>query len=214
MFETPGTDSRYDDSSFVDLYQRHYRECVSYATRFMRDTHSAEDVVQEAMLKLHRHLDRLDPDGNVRAWLFTVVRHQAFSVLRERGREQAFIDECKRLYDPATVAFDAADWSAHVRGQRLTVLRVVRRLPIHRSRRVLLLRLRGHDYDTISTMLDISRGYAHTLYYRAVKAYEQKAVGLNQDKASSEPGCVRDWVNWSLMWHQAEGFRRSHPRVA
>jgi RNA polymerase sigma-70 factor (ECF subfamily) len=58
------------------LYAAHGGALLAYASRLLRDRGRAEDVVQEALLRAWRQLDRLDPSvGSLRPWLFTVVRN-------------------------------------------------------------------------------------------------------------------------------------------
>ena len=65
-----------DEAAIRALYAEHGAALFAYANRSLRDRGKAEDVVQEALLRAWRQLDRLDPAaGSLRPWLFTVVRN-------------------------------------------------------------------------------------------------------------------------------------------
>jgi RNA polymerase sigma-70 factor (ECF subfamily) len=76
-----------DETVLRALYEEHGAALQAYAQRSLRDRGRAEDVVQEALLRAWRGLDRLDPSaGSLRPWLFTVVRNL---VIDEQRRASA-----------------------------------------------------------------------------------------------------------------------------
>ena len=77
-----------------DIYQRHHRELVGYARRLVVRDAVAEELVQEAAVRLLQN-DRLpDDDDQIRAWLFRVVSNLAIDHLRRHStwRELVLID--------------------------------------------------------------------------------------------------------------------------
>ncbi len=68
------------------LYDAHALALLAYALRLCDgDRASAEDLVQETLVRAWRHLDRLDPAAApVRPWLFTVAQHLAIDAHRAR----------------------------------------------------------------------------------------------------------------------------------
>ena len=68
------------------LYDAHALALLAYALRLCDgDRASAEDLVQETLVRAWRHLDRLDPHAApVRPWLFTVAQHLAIDAHRAR----------------------------------------------------------------------------------------------------------------------------------
>jgi RNA polymerase sigma-70 factor (ECF subfamily) len=59
----------------------------AFARSLTRDATSADDLVQETILKAWSNIDRFDPATNLDAWLFTILRNTYYSSLRKTRRE-------------------------------------------------------------------------------------------------------------------------------
>jgi RNA polymerase sigma-70 factor (ECF subfamily) len=59
----------------------------AFARSLTRDATSADDLVQETILKAWSNMDRFDPATNLDAWLFTILRNTYYSSLRKIRRE-------------------------------------------------------------------------------------------------------------------------------
>lgn len=66
-----------------------------FALRLTGDVHRAEDLVQVTMLKAWAKRNSFDPDTNLRAWLFTILRNTFYSDLRKYRREVEDIDDLR-----------------------------------------------------------------------------------------------------------------------
>lgn len=71
------------------LYNTYYSLMIAVAMRTMKNEQDAQDVVQDAILKVVGHLDTLDglSEVQIKAYLCAVVRHRAVDVLRKRARQ-------------------------------------------------------------------------------------------------------------------------------
>lgn len=88
---------------------------VRFATRLLGDAHRAQDVVQDVFLKLCREQPASfvdDPDGGLRAWLYTVCRHRSLDVLKKESRMNS-------LTNGQTCAHDDGQMSHAERLERL-----------------------------------------------------------------------------------------------
>ena len=65
----------------ADAYDAHQRELYAFALRASRDPEVAQDLVQEAFLRLMREIELRRPE-NIRAWLYRVTANLVLS----RGR--------------------------------------------------------------------------------------------------------------------------------
>jgi len=99
--------SRQQSATRAESYERHRRELVNYATRLVLRESIAEELVQEAALRLLRDERLPDEDTQIRAWMFRVVSNLAIDYLRRHStwKEMVLIDTRERAEaDPAYVA--------------------------------------------------------------------------------------------------------------
>lgn len=134
------------------LYDAHWRYLVRLATLLVDDTASAEDVVQDAFVALHRRsADLRDPDAAL-AYLRATVLNLSRSVLRRRQVARKHL----KVAEPEATA--GADHEVLVRDEHRAALRAVRGLPRH-QREVLILRYwSGLSEREIAETLHISTG--------------------------------------------------------
>lgn len=59
----------------------------AFAISLSRSVTLADDLVQETILKAWSNLDKFDPETNLEAWLFTILRNTYYSTLRKTRRE-------------------------------------------------------------------------------------------------------------------------------
>ncbi|MGB7218168.1 MAG: RNA polymerase sigma factor [Vicinamibacterales bacterium] len=89
------------------IYERHRRELVNYATRLVVRQSVAEELTQEAALRLVQDERLPDDEGQIRAWLFRVVSNLAIDHLRRHStwKELVLVDTRERaVADPTFVA--------------------------------------------------------------------------------------------------------------
>ena len=73
-------------SEFELTVTRHQNRVYGYALRLMGNREEAKDVVQEAMLRMWRHRDRVESDGAL-SWLLKVTHNASIDALRRRTVE-------------------------------------------------------------------------------------------------------------------------------
>lgn len=91
-----------DAAAFRTLVDRHLSGALAVARRMLRDEAEAEDVAQEALLRLWRSTDGLEvgPQG-VRPWLRRVVSNLCVDRMRA-GRRLSVVEEVPEEAEPAS----------------------------------------------------------------------------------------------------------------
>jgi len=81
---------RRDPQALAELYDRYGRLTYSVILRVVRDSATAEDLVQETFLRVWNRAQGLDQErGSVGPWLLAVARNRAIDYLRSTaGRER------------------------------------------------------------------------------------------------------------------------------
>ncbi len=77
---------RGDPRSFEEVVRRTYRQVYTQALRLVTDRKDAEDVAQDAYLRVFRALKGFRGDAQFETWLYRIVANAAMSHLRRRQR--------------------------------------------------------------------------------------------------------------------------------
>ncbi|MCK6474199.1 MAG: sigma-70 family RNA polymerase sigma factor [Planctomycetes bacterium] len=78
--------ARRDSEAFAALLQRYETPAYNLALRLTQNPESAEEVVQEAMLRVWRFADTFRPDGNARGWILQIVARKSLEHLKKARR--------------------------------------------------------------------------------------------------------------------------------
>jgi RNA polymerase sigma-70 factor (sigma-E family) len=144
-----------------NLYRAHALGLVRLAKLLVGDQASAEDVVQDVFLSLHRTLPALSDHDQVLPYLRAAVVNRSRSLLRKRRRALLF----RGQHEPPAASAEA---TAMLGEDRRAVKQAVARLP-RRAREVLILRYYlGLPDDQIAATLAVSSGTVRSTASRAI----------------------------------------------
>ncbi len=151
------------DLAVVELYSLYYRSLVRLAAMLVRDTPSAEEVVQEAFIAMHEGWHRLKDTEKALAYLRQAVVNRARSVLRHRMVVE------KNAPKPAP-DMPSAEHGALTMLERSAVITALRALP-ERQREALVLRYYADLSEAeIAAAMRISRGAVKSHTARGIAA--------------------------------------------
>lgn len=86
-------------------YEQHGGELYRFARRWTGDDMSAQDLVQEVVVRAWQAADRFDPDqGSLRTWLFAIARNAAVDYGRSAGRRVATVGSLALAREPASTS--------------------------------------------------------------------------------------------------------------
>lgn len=171
-----------DDGAFRCLIDRHLRAVVGLARRLLGDTSEAEDVAQEAMLRLWRTADRIEVGANgVRGWLFRVARNLCIDRQRANRRLRV-VEEVPEEIDPPRQldGLEAADVSARVE-------QAMQELPERQRAALLLFHHEGLSLVEIGNEMGVSSEAVESLLARGRRGLKGKLAGVWRQLLDIEP---------------------------
>ena len=168
---------------FKILCERHSDEIYRYARGLLGTPADAEDATQEVLLRLWRHLPRLNP-FNLRAWILQTTRFYCLDQIRRRSNRAAPLawEEGALEDQPDEQAINpslAADSSLRLDQARQALLKLPEKL---RSVFVLY-EVNGLRYREIATVLGIP--------VNSVKVYLSRAREKLLDLITKEAPCQK-----------------------
>lgn len=147
----------------------------AFAISLTRNTATADDMVQDTIVKAWTNIDKYDCGTNMRAWLFTILRNTYYSSRRKSKREVADVDG---IFTEAL-----AEKPAHDGHMQLTDFRKALALLKDEQREALLLvGASGFSYEEAAEMCGVAVGTIKSRTNRA-RAQIAELMGLRDDEA-------------------------------
>lgn len=82
-----------DRAAFAGLYEAARGAVYAAALGMLRDPHAAQDLCQDAFVRIWESAPRYRSEGSPMAWMLTITRNLARMALRGAGRQQTLTEE-------------------------------------------------------------------------------------------------------------------------
>ena len=155
--------------ALAELYRRTKTAVYALAISYLKNPYDAEDVTQEAFVRIWEHAGGYCPRGTPLAWMMTITRNLALMRIRERGKTQELEpEEWERL---------AADHPM-VTVEDQQVLQAALAILTDAERQIVLLHaVTGLKHREIAVLLDSPISTVLSKYRRALMKLKKKLEG-------------------------------------
>ena len=167
-----------DGRAFTELVLRYQTRLLNFIYRSIGDRERAEDLVQEAFIRVHRHLRRFDQSRKFSTWIYTIASNLAKNELRNRSRNpMVLFQTIKNNWDTDHRPLQFEDVHArpddlyHKRHLRELVEASVSRLPEHHREVFVLRELEGKSYEEIAEITNCNLGTVKSRLNRARNSF-------------------------------------------
>jgi len=170
---------------FSCLYERYEAQLLRYVMRVAPfSEEESQDVLQEAFIKIWRHLNDFNPQLRLSSWIYRIVHNEAVSALRKKT---SFGKDHLLAIDESLMARLAAEWpdlsnNDETEDRENAIRSALEALPLP-HREVLVLRfMEDMSYEDISDILKIPEGTVATRLNRAKKALAGSFASYSSNK--------------------------------
>ena len=170
------------EPSFTLLLQKHRSSVVHFLYRMVQNAAVAEELAQEAFLRVYRSRTTYEPTAKFTTWLFRIATHLALNSLRDGKHERL-----EERIDAASEEAPARQISdrqpsveaALVKESRLNeVRRAVAALPEKQRAAVLMHKYQEMDYTQIAKALKCSESAVKSLLFRAYETLRARLAHM------------------------------------
>lgn len=154
-----------NETAFRELFDHFNKKLYNYTFKITDNEDLAEEIVMDAFVKVWCNRHKLHDINNFDAYLFTLVKNQAFSELKRRAHEALII---KRLSKSRTEYHDSTEETVISNEYQHILNNAINQLPPQQRIVYGMSRDEGLKYDEIADQLKLSKN--------TVKSHLKKAL--------------------------------------
>lgn len=155
-----------DNNDFKNCYEKYYMVIFKHAAYLTGSTQTAEDITQEAFIRLYNSPPQHDNTG---AWLSRVATNLAYNYIRDeksRRNKEPVMEE----WEPSKVI---SIEEAAIKDTEIRLTRKILNKMKPRDRLCLLLKFSGYKYHEISDILSLEKSSVGKILARAQEKFKE-----------------------------------------
>ena len=163
-----------DPSAMEALFRALHAPLVRYAQGFTQDRAAADDLVQDAFVRIWERRERLDPTLSLKAFAYRTVRNLCLNRLRDEKNREALVEA---QYEPPGLAPDHPDHRQDGDELARRLNGWIAGLPDRQKEALTLSRFQGLNHEEIARAMKVSP--------RTVNNHLVKALRTLRDRVRS-----------------------------
>ena len=192
-----------DEVAFRELFDHYHRRAYAVALGVVKNPEDALDVVQDAFVKVHKHIHNFQGSSSFYTWLYRIVVNLSIDHVRRNKRVKSLDYDDGVARDEESIAGDGSILPAILDGDPgKTVLRrelagaiqdALDTLPEYHRAVILLREVEGLSYEAMSKILDVPKGTIMSRLFHARKKMQSAlseylaAESVSTDVESGDP---------------------------
>ena len=168
-----------DKEAFRKLFDRYHRRAYAVAIGVVKNPDDAQDVVQDAFVRVHKHIQKFEGSSSFYTWLYRIVMNLSIDHVRRATKRKHldYDDQINRGADKiegdGTIAPTLTDANPRKMALRRelsdTIHAALQELPEHHRAVIVLREVEGLSYEEIADVLDVPKGTIMSRLFHARK---------------------------------------------
>jgi RNA polymerase sigma-70 factor (ECF subfamily) len=175
---------RNDSVAQRELYNTYSPKMLAVCFRYAHSREDAEDMLQEAFIKVFTQLRTFENRGSFEGWIRRIVVHTCINTLKKNKKFNESVD----LIHAATVSIREETVPAVVQVKQ--IVDCIRSLPMGYRTVLNLFAIEGYSHREIAQLLDIEESTSRSQFTRAKGMLEELLIKKN----ILQPKQKTDWL--------------------
>ncbi|HYJ38488.1 MAG TPA: RNA polymerase sigma factor [Chitinophagaceae bacterium] len=168
-----------------ELYNRFSPKMLAVCYRFAHNREDAEDMLQEAFIKVFSQIHTFQNKGAFEGWIRRIIVHTCINHLKKNKRFNESVD----IINASAIQVREESIPSIVQAKQ--IVECIRLLPIGYRTVLNLYAIEGYSHKEIAEMLDIEESTSRSQYTRAKQMLEEI---LFKKKIIQRPREKTDWL--------------------
>jgi len=175
---------RNDSVAQRELYNTYSPKMLAVCFRYVHSREDAEDMLQEAFIKVFTQLRTFENRGSFEGWIRRIVVHTCINTLKKNKKFNESVD----LIHAASISIREETVPAVVQVKQ--IVDCIRSLPIGYRTVLNLFAIEGYSHREIAQLLDIEESTSRSQFTRAKGMLEELLIKKN----ILQPKQKTDWL--------------------
>ncbi len=188
-----------DREAFRSLVQRHQRRAFAIAMALVRDENDANELVQDAFLRVYKNLGNFQGQSSFFTWLYRIITNLSIDLIRKPGRQLAELNDGRHDAEEVNEEFpflsriDGADPSDVVRRQEIAsrLKTALEALPEYHRGVILMREVEGLSYEEMAEAMGVSKGTIMSRLFHARQKLQRALVDCYKEQVGERAPASR-----------------------
>lgn len=145
------------------LYDSYSSKMMSVCCQYIKDFHSAEDIMIQGFMKVYQNIQKFQFEGSFEGWIRKIMIRECLTYLRQK-KELVFTEDISQIHVAESIDYSLQD----------DLQKLIDELPKGCKYVFILYAIEGYKHHEIADLLNISEGTSKSQYSYAKKYLQKK----------------------------------------